>query len=219
MRLLELFKGTGSIGDAFEKRGFEVVSVDIDKKSQATHTADVNVWDYKQYPPGFFDCIWASPPCTEYSVAKTTGKRDLVSADALVAKTLEIIDFFKPVCWLFENPGTSLLKNREVVAGIPFALLTYCKYATGDFPGYRKLTAIWNNLGYVPRHVCCKACPCEFVALGRHPVCAQRGPARGRAGRDDRFTVRQLYRMPPALCDELAEVCWQRCVDAEQDLA
>ena len=52
MRLLELFCGTGSIGRAFERRGFEVISVDIDKKAKATHTCDITEFDYRQYPPG-----------------------------------------------------------------------------------------------------------------------------------------------------------------------
>ena len=27
-------------------------------------------WDYKIYPPEYFDFIHASPPCVEYSIAK-----------------------------------------------------------------------------------------------------------------------------------------------------
>jgi site-specific DNA-cytosine methylase len=93
MRLLELFSGTGSIGVAFEKRGFEVISVDIDPKSNPTFCCDILEFDYRQFPPGHFDVVWASPPCTMYSRARTTAKtpRDLLGADRLVAKTREII--------------------------------------------------------------------------------------------------------------------------------
>ena len=60
MRLLELFSGTGSIGVAFEKRGFEVTSVDIDPKAKATFTCDILDFDYRQFAPGTFDVIFLS---------------------------------------------------------------------------------------------------------------------------------------------------------------
>ena len=93
-RLLELFSGTGSVGKAF--KGWEITSLDLDKKSKATITADVLQWDYTTFSPGHFDCIWASPPCTQYSIARTTAKtpRNLALADALVQRTLDIISFF-----------------------------------------------------------------------------------------------------------------------------
>jgi site-specific DNA-cytosine methylase len=63
MRLLELFAGTGSVGRAFRELGWEVVSLDIEPGH--TIQADVLTWDYRTYPPGYFDCVHASPPCTE----------------------------------------------------------------------------------------------------------------------------------------------------------
>ena len=94
MRLLELFSGTGSIGRAFEARGWEVISLDI--LPGATITSNILDWDYNKYPPGHFDFVWGSPPCTEYSMARTRANRprDLDGADALVRKTLEIIEYF-----------------------------------------------------------------------------------------------------------------------------
>jgi hypothetical protein len=215
MKLLELFAGTGSIGRAFAKLGFEVISLDIDKASNATHTADILTWDYMQYSPGEFDVVWASPPCTMYSRARTTAKtpRDLDGADGLVAKALEIIAYFKPRCWAFENVGSGLLPGREVVKDIPVSFVTYCKYAQGDFPKYRKLTAIWHNLDWIPREVCCKASPCAHIADGRHPVSAQRAPGKvggvRRPTGSDKCSLGVLYSMPPSLCNEIANVCWQ----------
>ncbi len=60
-RVLELFKGTGSIGSAFDRIGWEVVSVDIVAKFCPIHVADVATSDYKQYAPDYFDFVWGSP--------------------------------------------------------------------------------------------------------------------------------------------------------------
>ena len=87
-RRLELFSGTGSIGLAFKEILWDVVSVDIHDRFKPDITADILLWDYTVFPPCHFDVIWSSPPCTEYSCAKTVGIRDLVAADALVTKVL-----------------------------------------------------------------------------------------------------------------------------------
>ena len=106
MRLLELFSGTKSIGRSFQKRGWEVVSLDLTNEFNPTIQADILTWDYKScYPPGYFMAIWASPCCTNYSRARTRGgPRDLVGADKLVQKTLEIIAYFNATYYYIENP-------------------------------------------------------------------------------------------------------------------
>ena len=195
MRLLELFSGTGSIGRAFPD--FEVTSLDL--VGSPTIKTDIMDWDFQSLPPGSFDVVWASPPCTHYSRARTTAKtpRDLDGSDALVQRTLDIIQHFRPKVWWMENPATGLLKDRPVVAGLPFQDLCYCRYGAL----YRKPTRVWGNLDWSPRPMCSRQCPCEHMTDGRHPVSAQR-----RAGRpgDRAFTREELYAIPPALCEEIA---------------
>lgn len=93
MRLLELFSGTGSVGRAFEARGWEVTSLDSNPKAVPTICSDILHWDYKAFESGYFDMIWASPCCTEFSIALKKRPRNLPLGDALVLKTLEIIDY------------------------------------------------------------------------------------------------------------------------------
>jgi site-specific DNA-cytosine methylase len=129
MRLLELFCGTGSIGKAFKKQGWEVISLDLNPKAEATITTDILAWDYTVFKKGHFDFVWTSPPCTEYSVARTTAKtpRNFELADSIVARTLEIIGHLEPKAWLMENPASGYLKTREVVQGLPWRDVTYCR--------------------------------------------------------------------------------------------
>ena len=69
MKLLELFSGTGSVGKVARDKGHSVISLDL---KDADINSDILEWNYKDYEVGYFDFIWASPPCTEYSIAKTT---------------------------------------------------------------------------------------------------------------------------------------------------
>ena len=161
--MLELFSGTGSIGKELKKRSknAEIVSLDIHPKYNPTHATDILSWDYKRlYKPGYFDIIWASPPCTEYSRAKTTGVRDLELADRIVKRTLRIIRYLKPKYWFLENPGAGgLLEKRDFM--IPYEQYknpcTYCHYGTP----FKKPTNIWTNMKGLELRYCSKTNPCE----------------------------------------------------------
>lgn len=208
-RLLELFCGTKSVGRAFEALGWEVVSVDIIPSFNPTIVADIGTWDPSIFPVGHFAAIHASPPCTEYSAARTTAKRprDLEGSDSLVQKTMQIMEYLKPLVWIMENPWTGLLRKRPFMEPLEprMRVISYCKY---NLP-YRKHTSIWTNLGafWVHRPKCCAADPCDKIVDGRHPATAQQGPSRHKdksVKANDTFTQRQLYAFPPELCDELA---------------
>ena len=96
MKLLELFSGTKSVGKVAKEMGWDVICLDMNPKTNPDIVGDVLEWNYKVLEVGHFDVIWASPPCTEYSIAKTVGERNLELADSIAMKTLEIIHHLKP---------------------------------------------------------------------------------------------------------------------------
>ncbi len=202
MRLLELFSGTGSVGTVASTMGYMVVSVDRDM--EATCKCDIMDWDYKKYPSKYFDVIWASPPCTEYSRALTTRPRDIEAANKIVQQTLDIIEYFEPKYFMIENPQSGLLKDQTIMWGIPFKDIDYCKYGMP----YRKRTRIWNNVfKWIPRPLCNK--DCGNVVDNRHVASAQRGPSGKREtwANQPRFTLHELYRVPHDLIHELLSAC------------
>ena len=155
-RALDLFSGSGGVGAQIQQWDFKVWSLDIDPKPCPTICVDIMDWDYvSEFPPHFFHLIAAGPPCTEYSIAKTIGERNLAKADTLVQKALEIIEYFQPKIWWIENPRTGLLKTREIVAGLHFIDVDYCQFC--DW-GYKKPTRLWvsESLAHVPDCKCNK---------------------------------------------------------------
>ena len=131
MKLLELFSGTGSVGSVAKNMGWTVVSLDL---KGADINCDILQWKYKKYPVKYFDFVWASPPCIEYSIAKTVGTRKIDEANAIVLKMLEIINYFNPRVFIIENPQSGLLKKQEFMKGLPYFDIDYCKF-TGNALG------------------------------------------------------------------------------------
>ena len=197
-RALFLCSGTGSVGEPFREAGWDVIDVDWDGRYGAEIQTDITTWDYAAaFPPDHFDVVWASPDCTQYSRAKTTGPpRDFEKADRLVQACREIVNYFYPVIWWIENPDSGLLKTRPCVEGLPYIRVDYCMYGAP----YRKRTRLWTNcIDWTP-----KMCDRSHCINGRHAASAQRGYSKGdRRFGDQTFTRDQLHRLPRALCDEI----------------
>ena len=112
MKILELFAGTGSVGKVAKELGHEVISLDRDL--DADIKIDIMQWNYKEFEPNFFNLIWASPPCTEYSIAKTTGIRKIAEANEIVKKNLRDNRILESKLFYNRKPSNRLFKETRV---------------------------------------------------------------------------------------------------------
>ena len=202
MRLLELFSGTGSVGDVAKARGWDVVSLDMDPKTNADIKCNIMDFDYKTLQAGQLDMIWASPPCTEYSIAKTIGTRKIEASNEVVQRTLDIIRHFEPDYYCMENPQTGQLKNQPMMIDVPYADVDYCRYGMP----YRKRTRIWNNVHtWHPRPLCKRDCAAMDEYGKKHKESAQRFPNSNDPNKAEKKKWKQseLYRVPSELVDEI----------------
>jgi site-specific DNA-cytosine methylase len=158
MKLLELFKGTGSVGKVAKKLGFSIISIDLEMKYKASITIDILKWDYKKYhnETGYIpDFIWASPPCNTFSpLAYPLKERNIETAEPyserakngtkILYKTLEIINYFKRLNpnlgFCIENPK-GMMRNDKKMKKLYRETTLYCLYGDKKY----KLTDFWAN--------------------------------------------------------------------------
>jgi hypothetical protein len=208
IRVLELFAGSRSIGKAAEALGMEVLSSDITAYPGIDVVGDVLAIPMKTWTAFKPNIIWASPPCTAFSVAalghhwgggrgafvpKTS---DAAIGQALALRTLEIIRACNPDVWYIENPRGALRK-MSFMQGLPIRhTVTYCQY--GDTR--MKPTDIWtNNADWRPRPMCKNGAPCHEAA----PRGARTG-TQGLSGAHERAII------PHDLCTEVMSAAIDR---------
>jgi site-specific DNA-cytosine methylase len=151
-----LFSGTRSIANAFERAGHQTFTIDndtvhkdIDWYEDILKISAQDIIDKFGQP----DIIWASPPCTSYSIAAISHHRTREESgnlapksefakisDELVKHTLQLIKELNPKYWFMENPVGGLRK-MSFMQGLPKYTVTYCQY--GD--KRMKPTDIWTN--------------------------------------------------------------------------
>ena len=210
-RMLELFKGTGSIGKIAEEMGYEVVSLDILEKYKPTIVSDIMEWDYTQYEPEYFEVIWSSPECKIFSNLQNTHcmKPGKTQADykrkmkwenmdqlkaaqqengKFVEQVLKIIKYFKPEYWFIENPWTSAMRNLEFMKDLPCYRFDYCRF---DYP-YKKPTRVWTNKEFEDIKCNCKR---DSKTGKKHKISI--------GGKGDTTTLDQRYSIPPELVKHL----------------
>jgi len=207
MNILELFAGSRSISKVGKKMGHKVFTSDIEDFEEIDYVIDVLNFDYKKvlFIP---DMIWASPPCTGFSVASIghhwqggVGAYIPKSQTALLGirlmeKTLEIIRHYQMInpnlVWYMENPR-GVMRKMPQLTGLERKTVTYCQY--GDTR--MKPTDIWtNNKSWKPREKCSNGSPCH--------VAAPRGSKTGTQGLKGSF---DRSKIPASLCREVIISC------------
>lgn len=208
MKVLELFAGTRSIGEAFEAAGHEVYSVEWDEKHDNidwyTDIGNINAQDILERF-GKPDVIWASPDCTSYSIAAISHHRTREEdgnlapksdyakfCDKVNANVLRLIDELAPKYWFIENPRGGMRK-MDFMQGLPRYTVTYCQY--GD--DRMKPTDLWTNHPSPNfRRMCRNGAPCHEAA-----------PRGSKSGTQGRKNAMERSRIPVDLCRHIRDIC------------
>jgi hypothetical protein len=204
MKVLELFAGSRSIGKAAEALGMEVFSCDWIDYGGIDYVSDIMKFDYSKVPfkP---DIIWASPPCTGFTVSAIgrnwrLGKNDKPIATTqsskmgikMVKKTIEIINYFDPEFFFIENPR-GMMRKMNFMEQFNRHTVTYCQY--GD--NRMKPTDIWTNSeSWTPKEPCKNGAPCHVAA-----------PRGSRTGTQGLANAHERSKIPNELCNEILESC------------
>ena len=197
MKVLELFAGSCSFSNVAKEYGYETFTTDYNNFDGIDYVTDILQFDYNELPykP---DIIWASPPCTYFSVASigkhwnkdnTPKSIEAITGMAIVNKTKEIINTLQPKYFVIENPRGKLRK-LDLLNSFNRVTVTYCQY--GD--NRMKPTDLWHNLDWTPRPMCKNGMPCH--------VAAPRGSQTGTQGLKGNY---ERSKVPYELCKEILE--------------
>ena len=207
MKILELFAGSRSFSKVAEEMGYETYTTDFKPFDKIDQVCDIFDFDIKKMREEFGvpDIIWASPPCTTFSVASighhwTGGKeayipktKEAVLGMAIVKKMWEIIKELNPIWYYIENPR-GLLRKLPITQKFEFRnTVWYCKY--GDTRA--KPTDIQtNNMKWIPREMC----------RNNSPTCNhERAPRGSRTGTQGLKGNYERSIVPYELCKEILE--------------
>ena len=200
MRVLELFKGSGSITKYYEGTDNKVISLDFEKKYEPDICCDIMDWNYKEYPVGYFDIIWASPECKIFSHLQYTWigrkwknkqelkeQRDIHSK--FIKKTIEIIKYFNPTFYFIENPLQSKIWDYvEDEYKNKFVIVDYCYFEYN----YKKPTKILTNKELENKRCSCKK---HDMRIGLHGCKMENAVVK----KKDNTNLMDRYSIPPLL--------------------
>jgi hypothetical protein len=203
MRVLELFKGTGSVGAYYKQRNggrttaqrADVTSLDIDPSTEPDFCVDILQWDYEVYPPGYFDVIWASPECKLYSQLQRLNIGRFISQEELTDQRIlqscvirhvcRIIEYLKPRYYFIENPHKSLIWDYLPSDFKGYKLrVDYCRFGLE----YKKPTVIFTNRSLEHCRCTCKSHR-VYMGLNSKHLMSQHVVNPDRSSTKDRYVI------------------------------
>jgi len=177
---VDLFSGLRGGGSGFVKLGFRVIGVELNEEvnteaRELHHYIEDHVMSIldideawckdliKRHGP--VKVVWASPPCTSFSVAscghhwfppEADGTRKPKSEKAelgvkLVEHTLKVIEWLQPDFFWIENP-VGILRKLPLLDHLQHVKITYCRYGEERM----KPTDLWGKFpsSWRPRPEC-----------------------------------------------------------------
>lgn len=205
MKTVELFCGTKSFSKVAKARGHSTFTIDNDPQFRPDACLDCSDVSFSKF--GRIGILWASPPCTAFSVASIgrhwkggkkayTPKTETATQGLLLLKnTILHIKQLNPKFWFIENPRGMMRKviddifKKYGITDYKRVTVTYCQY--GDTR--MKPTDIWTNChAWQPRPVCHNGDKCHEAA----PRGSKTG-TQGLKGAKERGVI------PPALFEEI----------------
>ena len=134
MNTVELFSGTESFSKVAKKLGYNTFTSDLFYPN-SNLPKDILSINKKDLPKEIY-VLWASPPCTSFSVASIGSswcgnyhpKRvETALGMAYVLKTIKLIQETKPKYWFIENPR-GVLRKMAFMEGLHRKTICYCRY-------------------------------------------------------------------------------------------
>ena len=166
MNILELFSGTESFSKVARARGHKTFTIDNNPEFKPDLCIDIMKLDLKDIPFKI-DVVWASPPCTTFSVASIRhywkdGKpknEKALHGILIIKKTIELIKQLNPKYWIIENPR-GMLRKQDFMLKLKRDTVTYCQYGAKT----QKPTDLWNNLKHNFKPMCKPGSSCHEKA-------------------------------------------------------
>ena len=205
MKVLELFAGSRSFSKVAEEFGYKTYTTDIEPFDKINQVCNIFDFDLNKMLDEFGspDIIWASPPCTYFSVSSighhwnknhTPKTKEAVLGVKIVEETNWIIKMLEPKYLYIENPRGKLRK-LDVINKEPYfrKTVTYCSYGEDRM----KPTDIWtNNFNWNPIQICFN---------GNRDCHHQPAPRGSRTGTQGMANAYEKSKVPYKLCKEILD--------------
>lgn len=214
MKVLELYAGSGSVGNIARALGHEVFSVDWTAYDNIDLQIDISKLTIDDIP-WIPDIVWMSPDCTTYCVPSMgthrhkhdrSGKTDYAKqCDVTNIHTLSLLDQLIEInpdlVYYIENPRGNYRKMPWIQNQPIRHTVWYCSYG---FSNAKPTDIFTNNKGWIPRPECHNfkydKISGEIIDRHCHHESARRSSKTGTQGKKNSH---ERSKIPAELCAEI----------------